>query len=318
MDERKRISIIQRISFNNFLTHSKHKMKKILSVLLLISMAFSSFAQEKINEIILERTPCFGKCATYKIRLFRDGRVYFTGIKNTNRLGVYSSRIPPKNLSAIFRKINQIEWADMQDRYKTKARDLSHLNLTVYGNAQLYKKILEAENGPVELQNIGKQLDAAIKNLKWKKIKFEIPPTAVREPEDNQLLGASELRGAPDDSELLKTVSSPAENQEEIVNFPEVMPEFPGGTDALMSFLTQNIRYPEQARELGIQGKVICKFVVEPNGEVTNISVLRGVHPSCDQEAVRVLKKMPAWKPGMQKGRNVRVSYTLPIVFKLN
>lgn len=293
-------------------------MKKILFILLLINLAFSGFAQEKINEIILERTPCFGKCATYKIRLFRDGRVYFTGIKNTNRLGVYSSRMPSKNLSAIFRKIDQIVWADMQDWYKTKARDLSHLNLTVYGKVQFYKKILEAENGPLELQNIGKQLDGAIKNLKWKKMKFEIPPTAVFEPEDNQLLGASKIRGTSDDSELMKTVSSPAENQEEIVYFPEVMPEFPGGTDALISFLTRNITYPEIARELGIQGKVICKFVVEPNGEVTSISILRGIHPACDQEAVRVLKQMPAWKPGMQNGRKVRVSYTLPIVFKLN
>ncbi len=69
---------------------------------------------------------------------------------------------------------------------------------------------------------------------------------------------------------------------------------------------------------MGIQGKVICQFVVEPNGEVTNISILRGVHLSCDQEAIRVLKKMPLWKPGMQKGRSIRVSYTLPISFRLN
>lgn len=294
-------------------------MKKILSVFLLVTLAISGFAQVKINEIILEKTPCFGKCATYKIRLFRDGRVYYSGIKNTVRLGVYSSRISPKNLSTIFRKIDQIEWADMQDRYKTKARDLSHLNLTVYGKDQLYKKILEAENGPLELQNIGKQLDAAIKNLKWKKIKFEIPPTAVvYDPQGSELLDASEIRGTPDDSVTLYSVTSPAENQEEIVNFPEVMPEFPGGTDALMSFLSKNIRYPEDAREMGIQGKVICQFVVEPNGEVTNISILRGVHPSCDQEAIRVLKKMPLWKPGMQKGRSIRVSYTLPISFRLN
>ncbi len=212
-------------------------MKKILSFFLLVTLAISGFAQVKINEIILEKTPCFGKCATYKIRLFRDGRVYYSGIKNTVRLGVYSSRISPKNLSTIFRKIDQIEWADMQDRYKTKARDLSHLNLTVYGKDLLYKKILEAENGPLELQNIGKQMDAAIKNLKWKKIKFEIPPTAVvYDPQGSELLDASEIRGAPGDSVTLYSVTSPAENQEEIVNFPEVMPEFPGGTDALMSF----------------------------------------------------------------------------------
>lgn len=291
-------------------------MKKILSVLLLITLAISGFAQEKINEIILERTPCFGKCATYKIRLFRDGRVYYTGIKNAVRLGVYSSKIPPKTLSSIFRKIDQVKWADMQNRYKSKARDLSHLNLSVYGKAQLFKKILEAENGPIELQNIGKQLDAATKNLKWKKIKFEIPPTPTN-PDDEEFIAVPATTHFEDTEELVVSDIGKEEKQEEIVNFPEVMPEFPGGTDALMSFLTKNIQYPEDAREMGIQGKVICKFVIEPNGEVTNISILRGVHPSCDQEAIRVLKKMPVWKPGMQYGRKVRVYYNLPIVFRL-
>lgn len=291
-------------------------MKKILSVLLLITLAISGFAQEKINEIILERTPCFGKCATYKIRLFRDGRVYYTGIKNAVRLGVYSSKIPPKTLSSIFRKIDQVKWADMQNRYKSKARDLSHLNLSVYGKAQLFKEILEAENGPIELQNIGKQLDAATKNLKWKKIKFEIPPTPTN-PDDEEFIAVPATTHFEDTEELVVSDKGKEEKQEEIINFPEVMPEFPGGTDALMSFLTKNIRYPEDAREMGIQGKVICKFVVEPNGEVTNISILRGVHPSCDQEAIRVLKKMPVWKPGMQYGRKVRVYYNLPIVFRL-
>lgn len=291
-------------------------MKKILSVLLLITLAISGFAQEKINEIILERTPCFGKCATYKIRLFRDGRVYYTGIKNAVRLGVYSSKIPPKTLSSIFRKIDQVKWADMQNRYKSKARDLSHLNLTVFGKEQLFKKILEAENGPIELQNIGKQLDAATKNLKWKKIKFEIPPNPTN-PDDEEFIAVPATTHFEDTEELVVSDTGKEEKQEEIINFPEVMPEFPGGTDALMSFLTKNIRYPEDAREMGIQGKVICKFVVEPNGEVTNISILRGVHPSCDQEAIRVLKKMPVWKPGMQYGRKVRVYYNLPIVFRL-
>lgn len=284
--------------------------------MLLITLAISGFAQEKINEIILERTPCFGKCATYKIRLFRDGRVYYTGIKNAVRLGVYSSKIPPKTLSSIFRKIDQVKWADMQNRYKSKARDLSHLNLSVYGKAQLFKEILEAENGPIELQNIGKQLDAATKNLKWKKIKFEIPPTPTN-PDDEEFIAVPATTHFEDTEELVVSDKGKEEKQEEIINFPEVMPEFPGGTDALMSFLTKNIRYPEDAREMGIQGKVICKFVVEPNGEVTNISILRGVHPSCDQEAIRVLKKMPVWKPGMQYGRKVRVYYNLPIVFRL-
>jgi protein TonB len=107
------------------------------------------------------------------------------------------------------------------------------------------------------------------------------------------------------------------EASDEIFVVVEEQPEFPGGQAALMKFLSDNIRYPVIAQENGIQGRVICSFVVEKDGSITDVQVVRGVDPSLDKEAVRVIQSMPKWKPGKQRGKPVRVRFTLPIVFRL-
>ncbi len=107
------------------------------------------------------------------------------------------------------------------------------------------------------------------------------------------------------------------EATEEIFVVVEEMPEFPGGQSALMKYLSENIRYPVIAQENGIEGRVICSFVVERDGSITDVQVVRGVDPSLDREAVRVIQSMPKWKPGKQRGKPVRVRFTLPIVFRL-
>ena len=99
----------------------------------------------------------------------------------------------------------------------------------------------------------------------------------------------------------------------------ERMPEFPGGQQAMMKFLGENIKYPVNAQEKGIQGRVICKFVVEKDGNVSDIQVVRtSGDASLDSEAVRVISTMPKWKPGIQRGKPVRVKYTIPINFRLS
>lgn len=96
------------------------------------------------------------------------------------------------------------------------------------------------------------------------------------------------------------------------------LPEFPiGGQNGLMRYLTQHIRYPQAAWDRHIQGTVLCQFIVEANGGITHVQVLQGVHPWLDNEALRVLRGMPRWKPGKRDGRPVRVRYTLPVVFCL-
>lgn len=97
----------------------------------------------------------------------------------------------------------------------------------------------------------------------------------------------------------------------------EVMPCFPGGDVALMKFLAENIKYPVVAVDNGIQGCVICTFIVERDGSITDIKIVKSVDPSLDKEAVRVLRAMPRWKPGIQKGAPVRVKYTVPVTFRL-
>ena len=97
----------------------------------------------------------------------------------------------------------------------------------------------------------------------------------------------------------------------------EKYPEFPGGMSAFMKFLRKNLRYPERAAEAGVGGKVLVSFVVEKDGRLTDIRIVRGIGFGCDEEAARVLKKSPAWEPGIQNNRQVRVLYTIPLHFQL-
>ena len=97
----------------------------------------------------------------------------------------------------------------------------------------------------------------------------------------------------------------------------EQMPAFPGGPSALFEYLSKSIKYPRKAEENGVQGRVIVSFVVERDGSITNVGVVKSVEPSLDKEAVRVIKSMPKWIPGKQKGNAVRVKYTTPVTFRL-
>ena len=119
--------------------------------------------------------------------------------------------------------------------------------------------------------------------------------------------------------EIQAPIAPPEEEEEEQVIHIRVekMPEFPGGQEALNRFLVRNIKYPLLAQENGIQGRVVCQFVVNSDGSIVDISVVRGVEESLDKEAIRVIKSMPKWTPGRQGGKSVRVKYTLPIRFKL-
>ena len=117
--------------------------------------------------------------------------------------------------------------------------------------------------------------------------------------------------------EDLKQVVTEAPVEEEVFDMVEQAPQFPGGQAELMSWLGKNIRYPVIAQENGIQGRVICQFVVGSDGSVRDIKVVRSLDPSCDKEAVRVIQSMPKWIPGRQNGKAVSVRYTLPVMFRL-
>ena len=119
-------------------------------------------------------------------------------------------------------------------------------------------------------------------------------------------------------SELKAPATTPSKDSEDqVFVVVEKMPQFPGGTAAQNKFLSQNIKYPTAAFENGIQGRVVCQFVVSKDGTITNLKVLRGVDPSLDAEAIRVINSMPKWVPGKQKGVAVNAKFTLPVLFRL-
>lgn len=108
------------------------------------------------------------------------------------------------------------------------------------------------------------------------------------------------------------------EGEIRIFTVVENEPEFPGGMDALNAFLKENIRYPEAARKERLEGTVYVTFTVEPNGSISNPRILRDIGLGCGDEAIRIVKSMPRWKPGKQRGKPVRVQFNLPVKFKLN
>ena len=154
------------------------------------------------------------------------------------------------------------------------------------------------------------------------------PPPAVQEVEvlnvveDNVETETIEVSTEETEQEVViaAPVEAPVEEEEEEVVFVvvESMPEFPGGQQALFKYLSENVKYPVIAQENGIQGRVICQFVVNKDGSIVDVEVVRsGGDPSLDKEAIRVIKSMPKWKPGKQRGKAVRVKYTVPVNFKL-
>ena len=138
-------------------------------------------------------------------------------------------------------------------------------------------------------------------------------------------IGTFDVKGNDDaNGEILKAKQviaepEPPKHEEEnkVFDIVEQQPLFPGGPAALMKYLSENTKYPVVAQENGVQGRVTVQFVVEKDGSISDVHVLRGVDPSLDKEAVRVVKSMPRWTPGKQNGITVRVNYRVPVLFKL-
>ena len=108
-----------------------------------------------------------------------------------------------------------------------------------------------------------------------------------------------------------------AKKNQKVFDIVEQMPEYPGGQAALFEFISKNVKYPDDAVKKKVEGKVFVTFVVDTDGKITDVSLMRKVFPSLDAEAIRVISAMPNWIPGKQKGQVVRVKYTVPIMFRL-
>ena len=123
----------------------------------------------------------------------------------------------------------------------------------------------------------------------------------------------------PKTSKDVSTQPEPFDDDEQMKVFDvvEQMPAFPGGPNALFDYLSKNVKYPAVAEENGVQGRVIVTFVVERDGSITKVKVAKSIDPSLDKEAERVISSMPHWIPGKQSGKAVRVTYTVPVEFRL-
>ena len=137
-------------------------------------------------------------------------------------------------------------------------------------------------------------------------------------------IGAIDVKGNDDKGgEVLKLKEAVAQPEpkpdveNKVFDVVEQMPSFPGGNAALMKYLSENVKYPVVAQENGVQGRVVVSFVVEKDGHITDVKVVRSVDPSLDKEAARVVRSMPSWIPGKQNGSAVRVKYNVPVSFKL-
>lgn len=172
-------------------------------------------------------------------------------------------------------------------------------------------------------------------------IEDELPPV-VQEKKQEKKLERADVKAVEDDQKDVKDVDINVEDDQKkeakkyipvkkdpiddpdigddkiVYRVVEDMPLFPGGDDAMFSYLAHNIQYPMAAKETGIQGTVHLTFVIETDGSISNVGLLRGIGGGCDEEAMRVVRNMPRWTPGNQQGRPVRVQFTLPVKFVLH
>tara|TARA_Y100000588_G_C14110596_1_gene862822 strand:+ start:61 stop:714 length:654 start_codon:yes stop_codon:yes gene_type:complete len=143
------------------------------------------------------------------------------------------------------------------------------------------------------------------------------PPEVIEIVEDEvEIEEELEIEDTEADEEMIVEIEE--ESDEDFFTIVEEMPEFPGGELALMKYITRKIKYPPIAKEYNITGKVYVSFIVDKSGSVGNVKVVRGVDKSLDAEAIRVIKTLPRYKPGKQRGKPVKVQFTVPINFTLN
>lgn len=207
--------------------------------------------------------------------------------------------------------------------------ELSALNQPKKKEAKVERKVQVEEK-----KEVVKEVKSSIKfTAPVIKKDAEVKPEEEMKTQDqimqtNTAIGALDVKGNSDQGEILKVTqrvetepvkaeAPKPEVENKVFDVVEQMPSFPGGQGALMQYLANNIKYPVVAQENGVQGRVVVSFVVERDGSITDVQVVRSVDPSLDREAQRVVKSMPRWIPGKQNGQAVRVKYNVPVSFRL-
>ena len=195
------------------------------------------------------------------------------------------------------------------------------------------KEKAEVKQKKVEIQQPEKVVERVKSSVKFTapviKKDNEVKPEDELKTQDELMntktaIGALDVKGneyaAGEVLKLKEAVAQPEpkpEVENKVFDVVEQMPSFPGGQQALMDYLSNNVKYPVVAQENGVQGRVVVSFVVEKDGSITDVKVVKSVDPSLDKEAARVVKSMPRWIPGKQNGSAVRVKYNVPVSFRL-
>ena len=269
-----------------------------------------------VNMIFEGRNKAYG---AYKLR---------TSISKRNTMSIIIMLIAAAIIASIL-GIQAIVKANQQKVAVTTSVELSEL-------AKQKKKAVVEKRTVIkqEKKEVVKQVKSSIKfTAPVIKKDNEVKKEIVSQEDLNNTktaIGAFDVKGNSDQGTVLKaeqeiaqpaapaptnTVSAEVENK--VFDVVEQMPSFPGGNSALMAYLNSNVKYPVVAQENGVQGRVVISFVVERDGSITDVQVVKSVDPSLDREAARVVRSMPRWNPGKQNGQAVRVKYDVPVSFRL-
>ena len=266
----------------------------------------------------------------------------------TDRKGAFSLEVPANAIlrcSYQGRESQEVLAADMTNNthlsLSSKSREMNEQVFTVVekmpsfpgGDAELLKYIATNIKYPKESQDNGEQgrvicsfivgRDGSVNNPE---VLREVTPLLNEEavrvintmPRWNPGMQRGKAVAVKYTVPITFRLKSPVEEaKEETLTVVDVMPQYPGGDRELLKFIAQSIKYPTDAQEAGVQGRVICSFVVDKKGNIVEPKIIRGIDPSLDAEALRVIGMMPRWTPGRQDGKAVRVLYTVPITFRL-
>ncbi len=247
--------------------------------------------------------------------------------KNVGKRNLYSLITIFIAALAIWGGISLVKFVESRTKSvaQTSVAELSALN-------QPKKKAEVKQQKKVKLEQPEKVVERVKSSVKFTapviKKDDEVKPEDELKTQDELMstktaIGALDVKGNDDaNGEVLKLKEAVAQPEpkpevEKVFDVVEQMPSFPGGPSALMEWLSNNVKYPVVAQENGVQGRVVVSFVVERDGSITDVKVVRGVDPSLDKEASRVVRAMPRWIPGKQNGSAVRVKYNVPVAFRL-
>lgn len=247
--------------------------------------------------------------------------------KNAGKRNLYSLITIFIAALAIWGGISLVKFVESRTKSvaQTSVAELSTLN-------QPKKKAEVKQQKKVKLEQPEKVVERVKSSVKFTapviKKDNEVKPEDELKTQDELMntktaIGALDVKGNDDaNGEVLKIKEAVAQPEpkpevEKVFDVVEQMPSFPGGPSALMEWLSNNVKYPVVAQENGVQGRVVVSFVVERDGSITDVKVVRGVDPSLDKEASRVVRAMPRWIPGKQNGSAVRVKYNVPVAFRL-